>query len=190
MAIQPKLMTAEELMALPDDGLRRELVRGEVRTMPPARDPHGRAAASVASHMARFLYERPVAELRAAETGFLLSRDPDTVRAPDVAVVPIERLPPEGEAEGYFEGAPDLVVEVVSPGDTAADVQEKVVEWLAAGARLVWVVYLRGPSLVVHLPDRTSRTLAADDEIDGGEVLPGFRMRLRDLLHPFRRDRS
>src|SRR5437867_3755143 len=119
MAIQPKLMTAEELMALPDDGLRRELVRGEVRTMPPAKDPHGRAAGNIGGHLFVFLAGNPVAEIRAAETGFLLSRAPDTVRAPDVAVVRIERLPPEGEAEGYFEGAPDLVVEVVSPGDTA-----------------------------------------------------------------------
>ncbi|HEY3081123.1 MAG TPA: Uma2 family endonuclease [Chloroflexota bacterium] len=187
MAIQPKLMTAEEFMALPDDGLRRELVRGEVRTMSPTQDPHGRAAASVALHLGRFLFDNPIAELRAAETGFLLGRDPDIVRAPDVAVIRAERLPPEGVARGFFEGAPDVVVEVVSPGDTAADVQEKVGQWLAAGAQLVWVVYLRGPSLVVHLPGGTSRTLGAEDEVDGGEVLPGFRMPVRDLLHPFRR---
>ena len=187
MAIEPKLMTAEELAELPDDGLRRELVRGEARTMAPTKDPHGAAAASIAFHLGRYVYDKPIAGIRAAETGFVLSRDPDTVRAPDVAVVRLERLPALGVVDGFFEGAPDLVVEVISPSDRAGDVKEKVEEWLAAGARLVWVVYPKAPSLVVHLPKGTARTLAADDEVDGGEVLPGFRMRVRDLLHPFKR---
>src|SRR5688572_4470770 len=119
MAIEPKLMTAEELALLPDDGLRHELVRGEVRTMNPPQDPHGRAAISIALHFGQFLFETPIAELRAAETGFTIGRNPDTVRAADIAVIRLERLPRSGEVEGYFEGAPDLVVEVLSPSDRA-----------------------------------------------------------------------
>ncbi|HEV8635807.1 MAG TPA: Uma2 family endonuclease [Chloroflexota bacterium] len=87
-----------------------------------------------------------------------------------------DRLP-----SAYVPLAPDLVVEVVSPGDSAADVQDKVDTWLGFGTKAVWVLY-PGPRLVVHRPDGTARALGLDDEIDGGDVLPGFRMRLRDLV--------
>ena len=180
-------MTAAELLALPEDGQRHELVKGELRSMAPAGGVHGDTAGTIHLHLGRFLYEHPVGRILAAETGFHVGQDPDTVRAPDVAVVRVERIPPEGLPRGYIPGAPDLAVEVVSPGDTATDVQEKVDEWLGAGARLVWVVHQRGPRLVVHRPDGSARTLGPDDDVEGEDVLPGFCMRLRDLLHPFRR---
>jgi Uma2 family endonuclease len=107
------------------------------------------------------------------------------VRAPDVAFIRAERIPPEGVPKGYIPIAPDLVVEIVSPGDTATEVQQKVEEWLGFGVRAVWVVYPAGPRLQLNLPDGTARMLGPDDEVDGGEALPGFRMRLRDLLDPY-----
>src|SRR5438045_9785829 len=121
MAVEPRLMTSDDLLALPADHKRHELIKGELRKMSPASDPHGDWAGAIHGHIFVFLFGNPIARVRSAETGFRLSRDPDTVRAPDVAVVRVERLPPEGAAEGYFEGAPDLAVEIVSPRDSAND---------------------------------------------------------------------
>jgi Uma2 family endonuclease len=185
MAIEPRLMTAEELLAMPDDGMRHELVRGEIRGMAPAGGEHGDVAGTAHGNVYLYVRSHRLGRVFTAETGFLLRRDPDTVRAPDVAFIRTERIPPEGIPKGYIPVAPDLVVEVVSPGDTAAEVQEKVEEWLAFGVRAVWVVYPSGPRLQLHLPDRSSRLLGPEDEVDGGEALPGFRMRLRDLLDPY-----
>src|SRR5947209_7097175 len=119
MAIQQRLLTAEEFYCLPDDGMRHELIDGEVRTMSPPGGEHGGVAGTIHGHFARFCFEHPVAWVLAAETGFILRRSPDRVRAPDVAVVRTEKIPSEGFPKQYIPGAPDLVVEVVSPSDTA-----------------------------------------------------------------------
>src|SRR5207244_10932747 len=119
----------------------------------------------------------------AAETGFRLRRDPDRVRAPDVAVILYANRPRETIGAGYLEGAPDLAVEVVSPNDTADEVAEKVADWLSAGTSAVWVVY-RGPRIEVHRADGRVQRLGAEHEVDGADVLPGFSMRVRDLLDP------
>jgi Uma2 family endonuclease len=182
MAVEPRLMTAEEFLALPDDGTRRELVNGELRTMSPSRPRHGRVAGAIHGNLFQFVRGARLGVLFAAETAFRLG--PDAVRAPDVAFVRAQRLY-EDEDPAAFDGAPDLAVEVVSPGDTAAEIQQKVEQWLRAGARAVWVVYPAGPRLMLHLPDGTARTLGPDDEVEGGEALPGFHIRLRDLLDPY-----
>jgi Uma2 family endonuclease len=182
MAIEPKLMTAEELGALPADGMRHELVRGELRAMPPTGAEHGGLEFDAGYRLRRALDENPIGRIVGGETGFRLSRDPDTVRGADIAFIRAERLPDGRLPRGYFEGAPDLAVEIVSPGDTAAEVDEKVRDWLGAGARAVWVVYPVGPSLVVHLPDGSARRHGPDDEVDGGDAFPGFRARVADLL--------
>jgi Uma2 family endonuclease len=182
VAVEKTLVTAEELLAMPDDGRRRELIDGEVRTMAPAGDEHGDIEAVISGHLFVHLRAHPIGRLKTGETGFRLRRDPDRVRAPDVAVVLYARRPRETIGAGYLEGAPDLAVEVVSPWDTAGDVAEKVEDWLRGGARLVWVVYPHGPRLSAHRPDGSAQMIGPEDEVDGGEVLPEFRMRLRDLL--------
>jgi Uma2 family endonuclease len=181
MAVERRLMTAEELMRLPADGLRHELVEGELRTMPPTGWDHGGVETDVAYNLKHALRGRGLGRVAGGEVGFRLRRDPDTVRGADIAFVRAERLP-AGRLAGYFEGAPDLAVEVVSPGDTAGDVEEKVREWLRFGARAVWVVYPAGPSLMVHRPDGTARHHGPEDEVDGGDAVPGFQMKLADLL--------
>src|SRR5438876_11706604 len=93
MVVERRLVTAEELLALRDDGKRRELIDGELRAMAPAGGPHGRVAGSIHGYLSRFVYENPIAEVLSAETGFLLRRSPDRVRAPDVAVIRVERVP-------------------------------------------------------------------------------------------------
>ena len=140
MSIRARNMTAEELLRMPDDGLRHELVRGELRTMTRAGHPHGRVAMRVAWPLAQHVEENGLGAVYAAETGFVLETDPDTVRAPDVAFVGRERVEEVGETGGFFPGAPDLAVEVVSPGDTYAEVEGKVAAWLGAGTRMVIVV--------------------------------------------------
>jgi Uma2 family endonuclease len=116
----------------------------------------------------------------AAETGFLLARDPDTVRAPDVAFLRADREPtPE---RGYFPGAPDLAVEVLSPDDRPGYVRDKVAEWLEAGALAVWVVDPRARSVTVHEPGRSPTLLGASDTLDGGDVLPGLTIDVGEIF--------
>jgi Uma2 family endonuclease len=182
MAVEPRLMTAEEFLALPDDGMRRELVNGAMRTMSPSRPRHGRVAGTIHGNLFQFVRGGRLGVIFSAETAFRLG--PRVVRAPDVAFVRAERLG-EDDDPAAFDGAPDLAVEVVSPGDSAAEIQQKVEQWLRADARAVWVVFPSGPRRQLHLPDGTARTLGPDDAVDGGEALPGFDMRLRDLLNPY-----
>jgi Uma2 family endonuclease len=181
MAVERKTMTAEELLRLPDDGMRHELVDGELRSMPPTGWEHGGVELDIAFNLKQALRGRGVGRVAGGEVGFRLRRDPDTVRAADVAFVRAARLP-KGRLAGYFEGAPDLAVEVVSPSDTASDVEEKVRDWLRFGAGAVWVVHPSGPGLMVRLPDGTARHHGPEDEVDGGDAVPGFRMKLADLL--------
>ena len=186
MAVQRRLMTAEELLRMPDDGMRHELIDGELRTMVPPGGEHGRDGGWITVHLGHYVGVNALGEVFLAETGFILRRDPDRVRAPDFAFIRADRIPAEGIPRGYIPVAPDLLVEVVSPGDTAAEVQEKVEDWLRFGCRAVWVLY-PGPRLVIHRPDGTSRAFGPDDEVDGGDVLPGFRVTLREMLRPFKR---
>jgi len=116
----------------------------------------------------------------AAETGFLLARDPDTVRAPDLAFVRAERAPPP--SRGYYPGAPDLAVEVLSPDDRPAYVRDKVGEWLEAGALAVWVVGPQRRTVAVHRTGEEPRLLDETETLRGGEPLPGFVLRVRDLF--------
>lgn len=118
--------TADELLHMPDDGFRYELVRGELRRMTPADSQHGRIAVRITWRLARHVEENRLGNMYATETGFRIGTDPDTVRAPDVAFVSRERVEAVGEVEGFWPEAPQLAVEVISPGDSYADVEEKV----------------------------------------------------------------
>ena len=123
-----QIMTAEELLHLPDDGLRYELVRGELRTMLPTGRPHGRIAVKVTWPLAQFVEAHGLGEVYAAETGFKLTENPDTVRAPDVSFVRHERLVSMDD-EGYLCGAPDLTVEVLSPSDRPVMLRPRSPRW-------------------------------------------------------------
>ena len=179
--IEPLGMTAEELLELPDDGMRHELVEGELRTMTPAGFDHGRVSARITARILDHADEYGLGEVLAAETGFTLRRAPDTVRAPDVAFVAAERVPHVG-TRGFAELAPDLVVEVVSPSDRASEVSAKAAMWLDAGVRLVWVVDPQARLATVHHPGGPATVLREDGVLDGEEVLPGFRLPLATIL--------
>ncbi len=175
-------MTAQDLLRLPDDGKRRELVEGELREMAPAGARHGRAAMRLASRLDRYVEENRHGAVLAAETGFRISSNPDTVRAPDVSFVARDRVPPEGMPEGYWGIAPDLVAEVVSPNDTASEVQSKVQMWLEAGVHLVWVVYPDTRSVVAYESLKEISTLTAGDILGGGTIVPGFECPVSEIF--------
>jgi Uma2 family endonuclease len=177
-----RLVTADELLLIPDDGFRRELVRGEVRVMTPAGRPHGRVASRILSRLERHVEARSLGESYAAETGFRLTSDPDTVLAPDASFVRRERLEKMGETEGFIPGAPDLAVEVISPRDSFADVEDKVSKWIGAGCRMVVVVNPRSRLTWVYQPDSHAVSLTDGDVLDGGDVVPGWKLPLRELF--------
>ena len=182
MTAPTRLMTAEELLELPDDGLLYELVRGELRAMSPGGLRSNRLGVRLQYSFDRFVEPRGLGEVLVGDLGFILERSPDTVRVPDVAFIQRERLDAVGDLPGYFPGAPDLVVEVISPTDRYTDVEDKVAEWLAAGARLVLVVNPRRRLVREFRPDGTERVLRISDTLDGGEVLPGWQMPVRELF--------
>ena len=176
-----KLMTAEELLAMPDDGYRYELVRGELRKRAPAGHVHGREGNRVNVSLSNHVYENDLGETYLAETGFVLARSPDHVRAPDVAFVRRERVEEVGDAEGYFPGAPNLAVEVISPNDRYTQVEEKVADWLNHGALMVIVVNPRNRTVQVHTSNGVTELTEADT-LDGGDVVPGWSMPVTDIF--------
>ncbi len=175
------LVTAEDLLDMPGD-LRCELVEGEVVELSPTKAPHGIVSSKIDRLIGSFVEEHRLGVTGTAEVGYVLRRDPDTVRAPDVSFVSRKRIPADGIPDSYWPFAPDLAVEVVSPSDGIEDLISKVGEYLSAGSRLVWVVSPRTQSVTAYLPNGEARLLRADDTLDGGEVLPGFSVPVRELF--------
>ena len=182
MTVGQKPVTAEELLEIPNDGLRRELVRGEVRAMAPAGYQHGRIAQNIAASLDRFVRDEGAGVVLAAETGFKLSANPDTVRAADVAFVTRGRAEAAGEVTGYWPGAPDLAVEVVSPNDRFAEVEDKVADWLAAGTRMVLIANPRGKTVTVRHSEREALFRSEKETIEGGEVVSGWTLPVADVF--------
>ncbi len=174
-------MTAEDLLLMAqDDGRRYELVRGELREMPPAGGYHGNVAFTVASIIGAYIRGK---DLGAGFTaGFVTRRGPDSVRAPDVAFVSKERFAGDRPPDGFVETAPDLAVEVVSPSDDAASINAKVEEYFAAGTRLVWVVYPATRSVAVYRAPTLTEVRREGDTLDGYPVFEDFQTPVSDLF--------
>src|SRR5215212_8112943 len=173
MTVDQKLITADELLRLPDDGMRHELVQGELRTMPPGGWEHGQESSKLDRSLGNYVEAHELGEVATNEPGFLLATNPDTVRAPDVAFVRRGRLPTGVARRGYFNGAPDLAIEVISPNDLYTEVDEKVAEWLEHGTRMVLVVNRCRRTVAVHRPGRDVGILGIQDTLDGEDVVPG-----------------
>lgn len=182
MAAATRLMTARELLYMPQDSHRYELVKGGLIQMSPAGARHGRIAGKLLIQLGAHVETNRSGEVFAAETGFLLSRHPDTVRAPDVSFVAREHIPPEGVPEDFWPFAPDLAVEVISPGDTVQEVETKVFEYLEAGTRLVWLVNPKTRRVTVYRLPSEVHILTVNDTLDGAEVIPGFTLPLKELF--------
>ena len=166
-------MTAEELLRLNLPDKRTELVRGVLVVREPAGYRHGDVAAQLLVAIANHVNANRLGRVFAAETGFTLARNPDTVRAPDVAFISTARLP-DPPPRGFAELAPDLAVEVLSPDDRPGEVLGKVGNWLTAGARLVWVVDPVRVLARVYRADGSESILGETDALRGEDVLPGF----------------
>lgn len=183
MVVKQRLLTAEEYLVMPDDpGRRFELVRGELVEVPFASAVHGWIGDLIYRLIFAFADQHGLGVAFSDGVGYITARDPDIVRGPDVSFVSRSRLPEGGIPQGHWPFAPDLAVEIMSPSDRPGKVRAKAFEYLAGGSRLVWVVRPDRRSVTVYLADGTILELGPEDDLDGGAVLPGFRVRVADLF--------
>ena len=181
MSETTRLVTADELEKLSEDDCRYELVAGRLSRMSPVGYLHGKIVMQLAALLGRYLEGRDLGTA-VIEVGFKLASNPDTVRAPDLAFIRQDRIPPV-DPRGFWQGPPDLAIEVLSPEDRPADVREKVEEYLLRGVTLVLVVDPSNKSVVAYR--RLSAPIAlraGDDLLEVDDVVPGFHCRVRDIF--------
>ncbi len=180
MTVDTRVFTADELLHLPEDGCRHELVEGELRKMSPAGGKHGRIGARIAARLLTYAEQHKLGVVYSSDTGFLLSRSPDTVRAPDVAFNRTERAV---ETDGYLPSAPDLAIEVVSPSDPYTEVVQKTTEYLRAGSLAVVVVDPWKRVVRIHRARATETiTTTVTEVLEIDDVVPGWRLPLDDIF--------
>jgi Uma2 family endonuclease len=180
MVATAPITTAAQLALAADLG-RCELIRGDLVMMSPAGAQHGAVALKMGSILLGFVNLHGLGAVVGAESGFQIARNPDTVRAPDVAFIRAGRVV-GGLPQGFFPGPPDLAVEVLSPSDRASEVIAKVEDWLGAGCRAVWVVNPQTRTVTAYEGGGNAAVLAATDALDGGELLPGFRVPVAEIF--------
>lgn len=181
-ATKKKLLTAEEFMQLPDppDGSQQELVRGEIITMPPPKGRHGVCCIAIGALLHSYVKSKKLGLVSGNDAGTILERDPDTVRGPDVAFYSFKRVPKV--PDGYFEVAPDLAVEVLSPDSSFSKLQRKVEQYLKSGTSLVWVFDPEVRTVTVYRPKQQPETLEENEALSGEKVLPGFSCRVAECF--------
>ncbi|MBZ0169658.1 hypothetical protein MELA_01159 [Candidatus Methylomirabilis lanthanidiphila] len=177
-------MTAQDLWRLGEGDVRRELVNGEVIEMTPVGGVHGKITLRVSRKLVEHVDQQGGGEVLVGDVGFVLNlpTDPERVRAPDVAFVASDRLPEGQLPQGFLHGAPDLAVEVLSPTDNPVDIQQKVRDYLDAGARLVWVIAPAARTATVYRADSSARLLRETEALEGETVLPGFLLPLAEIF--------
>ena len=180
MAVQDRLYTAEDLLNLPHDAMRYELVEGHLIEMSPSGKVHGLITNIIAYLLTGHVLSHKLGRVYGAETGFKLAENPDTVYGIDVAFVSKGRIEPG--KEGYFIGAPDLAVEVYSPGNRKTEMQTKIEDCFQAGSRMIWVVYPKSQTIYVYRAENDVRILHKSETLDGGDVIPGFSLKIADIF--------
>ena len=184
-AAMPRLMTADDLLAMPDDGMRRELVNGELTELtPPPEFTHGETRLNAGAILRQFVRPRGLGRVT-TDAGYRISADPDTVRSPDAAFVSARRLRGVGRPRGYLPFAPDIAVEVVSRSDTPSDARERALMWLDAGSALAWMLFPESRSAAVYRPNGDVTSLGEDDVLDAAPVLDGFSVRVSEFFDVF-----
>src|SRR5690349_15216811 len=173
MTVEKSLTTIAELEANPPPG-RWELLDGEVMPVPPAGGEHNWVMNRFDVRLTQYVEANDLGVVLPGDTGIVLGRSPDRVRAPDLCFYAKGRLPGDRPPPGYLEIVPDFVVEIVSPGDRAGEIQRKTDEWLSAGVRLVWVAYPESRTVVATTGSNTQQLYRAGDVISANPVLPGF----------------
>ena len=182
MATTKQLVTADELLVMPEVNCRYELVRGELRERPFLGFQQGAIAATIVTRLGLHADENGLGGAYAAGTGFLLESAPDHVRAPDLAFVRRERVDAVGDAPGFFPGPPDIAIEVISPNDLYTEVDEKVADYLAAGTQAVIVVNPRRRTVKVHRSLSGTVELTESDTLEVSDIVPGWQMPVRDMF--------
>lgn len=176
------LMTPEEFLVCSVPDGKAELVRGELRVTPPAGGPHGRAATKIAVLLHGYVEPRGLGWVFADGAGYLLLALPRTVRCPDASYVRADRLPAEGIGPGFLGVTPDLAVEVLSPDESASELEEKLDDYRACGTSLLWVVDPVRRTVMVVASDAPVRWLREGDVLDGGTIIPGFACEVAELF--------
>lgn len=180
-SLEPRLLSEWDLASLPDDGFRHELQAGLLLAEPSPFPLHAQVQARIIELLAGFARPHGLGQVL-CDGGFLLASNPDTVRGPDVSFVTRDRWNAVTDRGRFFRGAPDLAVEVLSPSNRAGEIHAKVADYLAAGARLVWIVDPKRQSVTIHETLLAPRRLGPHDVLDGGDVLPGFVIRIETLF--------
>jgi Uma2 family endonuclease len=177
------VVTADELLAMPRGmGKRYELAAGELRVVPLAGWRHGKIVMRLSARLAAYVDQHDLGMAFGAETVFRLAGDPDTVRAPDISFVTKRNIPEQEPKDGFWPGAPDLAVEVLSPGDRTGEVDEKIDAWLRAGCVAVWIVNPKLKTITVYRSHADVQVKAADDTLQGDSVVPGFSCSVDELF--------
>jgi Uma2 family endonuclease len=192
VAAAPPLMTTEELLALPDDGVERWLIRGQLREQGRLREQpmtvrnrwHSRVMARVTKFLDNWLDQQP--EPRGAilcgEAGCRLRRDPDTTVGMDVVYISAELAAYESEETSLIDGVPVLAVEILSPNDTQDQINEKIDGYLQAGVSLVWVIDPHDRTVMIYRPGQEPELVNVRQELSGDPHLPGFRVAVAHLF--------
>jgi Uma2 family endonuclease len=179
--LTPPAITPDDLLRLPDDGHTYELVDGKLKELPVSKES-SRIAGEVYFALRTFTAATPLGWVYPEGTSYQCFVEPNRVRKPDTSFVSFDRMPLEGyEDEGHIAAVPDLVVEVISPNDIAADVAEKIAEWLAAGVRVLWEVFPATQTVREHRPDGI-RPFRATDTLTLPDLLPGFSVPVASLF--------
>lgn len=176
------IQTADQLLTMPADGNRYELVGGKLNMMSPAGSEHGEIAGRIFMFLANHVSKKKLGKVYAAETGFRIASKPDTVRAPDAAFVSHHRLATVEPTRGFLPLAPDLVVEVVSPGDSFSDVDAKAAGWLAAGSLAVLVANPENQTIHVYQPKKGIVILKSGDTYHADDACAGFQLAIDDAF--------
>lgn len=183
MATVARLMTADELLLMPDgDACRYELMDGELITMAPSGSEHSAIGLDFGAELRQFVKANDLGRVFGADCGFIISADPDTVLSPDVSFVRKARIPADGLPKGFFPGPPDIAIEVISPSDTYAEVERKAAQLLDAGALLVVLIDPRTRIVVKRTAQDAATRLAESDTLTLDEVLPGFELPVSDIF--------
>ncbi len=175
-------MTAEDLLRMADSDMQHELVKGELRILPPAKKEHGLIESAILQSLFGYLKTNPIGIVTTGDTGYILSRNPDTVRAPDVGFISNERAARDTDTKQYWTIAPDLAVEIVSPSDVLYEVEEKIQDFLDAGTLIVWLVNPRRHTVTIYEKDQNPVVLREKQNLAAPGILSGFQLPIIDIF--------